>query len=885
MHYNSQSTNDIHVMHWNCQGITTYSAIAQLELFVREKNIDVILLNETFLKPTHKFKINGFKIYRKDRLSHGGGVLIGIKNNIKHVLLPVEQTIDIESLSISIDMNGRTTCLTTAYNPQYTSNFNNDIELLTNKRNDFFIFGDFNALHSTWNCHSENSAGKALFNIQNKSRFYIYYSPNPTRFSQNFLPAVPSTIDLLLSNSSLHFSNLETHPNCLSSDHVPMTCHIYGSIRCHPSKILLYHKADWISIRRWVTNQISSINITANNFKQCLNSLVDIVKGVSNKIPYVIKRSFETELSPISLHLIRQRKMFQRKFHRCADPNLRRSYSAILKQLRKLINFHIDRDRNKNWSKFISTLPSGSKKFWKISKFIKGKHTAIPQLVVNGTIFITPEEKSDKIAEVFEKAHTTTLNFHSPMTQKVNKINKQVDSSHIEVMDDSTLTNGKELVEICSRFRNNKSPGFDNIPNIVLKNMPAEFFEILSQVFNFYIKNGVFPKIFKKAKVIPVLKKGKDPKLPSSYRPISLLSCLDKLFEYVLYRQIMAFAERYNIIHSKQFGFRKEHSTVHQIKRVVNIIETNKASRLSTGAVLLDVEKAFDSIWHDGLIYKLNLLSFPIYIQKIIKSFLESRTFSVCIENISSITRNIPAGLPQGSVLSPLLYSIYTSDIDVKKNHDAAFYADDSMIICKGKLSNAIVKQLSDSLKRTVKYFKKWKIKINNEKTQAIIFPFNKSPKRVPSIDLNMDGNIIEIKKSILYLGIILDSKLSFRENIERLREKATRCGKALYPLLNRRSKLNIKNKKLLYKSCIRPIMTYACQVWYKKTARCHIKKLQIIQNKNLKIIHNLNWRFPTTTLHAQYGHDSIETVLRSQTLSFEERCRRSNYDILRNLV
>ena len=272
--------------------------------------------------------------------------------------------------------------------------------------------------------------------------------------------------------------------------------------------------------------------------------------------------------------------------------------------------------------------------------------------------------------------------------------------------------------------------------------------------------------------------------------------------------------------------------------------------------------------------------------RSVIKLCVFTRTaFSFINIDISSLTQIIPVDLPRGSVLSPLLYSIYTSDIDVKKNHDAAFYADDSMIICKGKLSNAIVKQLSDSLKRTVKYFKKWKIKINNEKTQAIIFPFNNSPKRVPSIDLNMDGNIIEIKKSILYLGIILDSKLSFRENIERLREKASRCGKALYPLLNRRSKLNIKNKKLLYKSCIRPIMTYACQVWYKKTARCHIKKLQIIQNKNLKIIHNLTWRFPTTTLHAQYGHDSIETVLRSQTLSFEERCRRSNYEILRNLV
>lgn len=885
MHYRSPIINDIHVMHYNCQGITTYSAIKQLELFARDKNIDLILLNETFLKPKHKFNINGFKIYRRDRLSHGGGVLIAIRESIKHMLLPVEQTVDTEALSISIVINGRTTIMTAAYTPYYTSNFKNDLQLLTNRRNDFFVFGDFNALHSTWNCQVDNSAGKVLFDQQNRSGFYIYHTPNPTRFSQTLLPAPPSTIDLLLSNSSLTFSNLETHPNSLSSDHVPITCHIYGSVQCESKRFPLYHLADWISIRKWVESQVSTLNTTTEDYEQSLNRIIEILKRVNDKIPHVVRRSFENEISPISLSLIRQRKIIQRKFHRCADLNRKHIYSVILRQLRKLINFHLDRDRNNKWSNFISTLPPGKKKFWKIAKAIKGKHTAVPQLTLNGSTLITPQEKADAIAEVFEKAHSTTLNEHSSMSSKVVKVCRNIATMGTGLLADGTQTDANELEEICHTFKNNKAPGIDKIHNIVLKNMPTEFYNVLAKVFNCYIRDGVFPTIFKQAKVIPVHKKGKDPKLPTSYRPISLLSSLDKLFEKVIYNRITEFTENNNIINSKQFGFRKEHSTVHQIKRVVNIIENNKALRLSTGVVLLDVEKAFDSVWHDGMIYKLNNLHFPKYIQKIIQSFLKDRSFSVCIENTSSTMRKIPAGLPQGSVLSPLLYSIYTSDINIKRIHDAAFYADDSAILCKGKLSNAIIKQLSECLKRAEKYFNKWKIKINHEKTQAIIFPFNKSPKRIPSAELQMQGNNIEIKRSIKYLGVILDSKLSFGENIDMVREKAIRCGRALFPLLNRKSKLNIKNKELLYKSCIRPIMTYACQVWYKKTAKCHIKKLQIIQNKNLKIIHNLNWRHPTASLHSRYGHEIIEAVMRSQTLSFEERCRRSKYDIIRNLI
>lgn len=116
-------------------------------------------------------------------------------------------------------------------------------------------------------------------------------------------------------------------------------------------------------------------------------------------------------------------------------------------------------------------------------------------------------------------------------------------------------------------------------------------------------------------------------------------------------------------------------------------------------------------------------------------------------------------GLPQGSVLSPTLYAIFTSDINIKRNSEAAFYVDDSAFICSGKLSNSIIKRLQDSLNRAEKYFSKWKIKINNDKTQAIIFPFNKSPNRIPSIPLIIHNSTIEIKNSVKYLGVTYDKK------------------------------------------------------------------------------------------------------------------------------
>lgn len=188
------------------------------------------------------------------------------------------------------------------------------------------------------------------------------------------------------------------------------------------------------------------------------------------------------------------------------------------------------------------------------------------------------------------------------------------------------------------------------------------------------------------------------------------------------------------------------------------------------------------------------------------------------------------------------------------------------------------------SLVNVQKYFSKWKIKINEGKTQAILFPFNKSPKRIPTIPLEIQGSIIPIQASIKYLGILLDKKLTFKDHILYTCNKAVRCGRALFPLLNRKSTLNMKNKLLLFKSCIRPIMTYGCQVWSPLCAKTHIKKLQIIQNKNLKIIFNLSRLYSTVNLHSQYKQDLFKTVICNLTERFEDRNRSSSYAILRNL-
>ena len=180
-------------MHWNAQGITTTASIIELELVLLQKQIDIICINETFLKANHKFKLKNFKVYREDRTTHGGGVLIAIKKSIPHERISKFPTAKVENVSIIVTINNRPIRFTSVYCANYTNDFLNDLNILTTATTDYFIFGDLNAHHTNWNCFRNNTAGNKLFNHQMSSHYYIY-SPNSfTCFGQTSRPTRPSS--------------------------------------------------------------------------------------------------------------------------------------------------------------------------------------------------------------------------------------------------------------------------------------------------------------------------------------------------------------------------------------------------------------------------------------------------------------------------------------------------------------------------------------------------------------------------------------------------------------------------------------------------------------------------------------------------------------------
>lgn len=307
-------------------------------------------------------------------------------------------------------------------------------------------------------------------------------------------------------------------------------------------------------------------------------------------------------------------------------------------------------------------------------------------------------------------------------------------------------------------------------------------------MYNACLKLAYFPIKWKHATVVAIPKAGKDITNPSNYRPISLLNSLSKTFERIILARLNRHLELHSTMPHEQFGFKSGHSTVHQLVRISQRVKQGFANGQSTGMVLLDVEKAYDSVWQEAIVYKLQRAHCPQYLVKIIHSFLTDRTFQVSVQGYKSSTRPIPYGVPQGAVLSPILYNVFTADVLKVDGVVYAFFADDTAFFATDKDPQIILCKLQHAQNTLEAYQRRWRIKTNTTKSQAIFFTQKRAPRNLPNRSIVVNGHPVEWSNQANYLGMILDTKLKFDKHIINCTTKVDRATKALYSLVNRRS-------------------------------------------------------------------------------------------------
>jgi hypothetical protein len=323
---------------------------------------------------------------------------------------------------------------------------------------------------------------------------------------------------------------------------------------------------------------------------------------------------------------------------------------AEVNRLQRSVTRRLNERRNGQWSATLESLDPEEQLLWRMTKRVMRVPTPSPPLVTPGGIALLDSEKAEALTDNLETQFQPVTDPSVPAV--IEMVDVALRSYFLTPASEPKLTTPDEVREAIRGLKVSKAPGPNGIPNRALKQLPQRAVFLLAQIFNAVLLTHHFPTVWKHARVISMLKPGKDPALPSSYRPISLLDTIGKLSEKILLARILREVNERGPMRDEQFGFRPRHSTSLQLARLVERITRNSGEKRLTGAVFLDVAKAFDTAWIDGLLYKLTLLNFLSYIVHTISSYLRGRTFEASFQTATSSRRRIQAGVASSACMS-----------------------------------------------------------------------------------------------------------------------------------------------------------------------------------------------------------------------------------------
>ena len=404
------------------------------------------------------------------------------------------------------------------------------------------------------------------------------------------------------------------------------------------------------------------------------------------------------------------------------------------------------------------------------------------------------------------------------------------------------------------KLENKNSSGHDGISNKLLKVLKFELSKSLTLIINQMITTGVFLDSFKISKIIPLFKKG-DSSLLSNYRPISLLPTISKIFERILYNQLYEYFNSNNLLAEQQYGFRSNHSTEYATIKFVDHISKEMESGNTPAALYIDLSKAFDTLSFDILLYKLSHYGIKDNAFNLLKSYLTDRKQFVVFNNQNSETTDITTGVPQGSILGPLFFSICINDlITVSDKLKFVMYADDPTIYFNIEEFDQynLQQDITKELENITLWLKRNKLSLNVQKTKLMVF--HRKQKQIKKLNIVINGITIERVESFNFLGLIIDEGLSWKKHTDVVRNKISKVV-GIFPRYILQT---------LYNSLIASYINYGLLLWGAESYR-----IELLQKKAIRLITNSSYTAHTTPLFIELGLLKVQDMFKLKLLKF----------------
>ena len=855
---------------WNLDSLPAreYARIPLIESFQAEQKLDFFGICETSLTgniSNEDIFIEGFSPdpIRADKTddTRNGGVCLYFREN-----LPIKPRPDLvnipETIVAEINLNRKKIFFVLSYRHPNTpiEEFKNYVKCLEkiyeniNRENPAVtvICGDFNARSPLfWENDIASREGEIFSNflISNNMEELIN---EPTHIRDN---GSQSCIDLICTDQPYIFVESGVHP---SLD--PHSKHniIHGCLNFHSSspppykrRIWDYSNADIDRIKKGMVEMDWNQLFYRLNVDQMALVFTDTVmelfsKYIPNKIVTCHDRDAPWITSKVKSAIKRNNRVYCKWNKRGRKAEDRPKVVEVQKETNLLIR-EAKKSYHDKLGNLLSDTSTGQKHFWSAFKKLsnKKKTTNIPPIIENNVYISNFNQKASIFNDYFAEQCTIISN---------GSVLPPLKFRTTSLLSDITVDPDK-IVEIILKLDAKKAHGCDNISVAMLKSCPNEIAVPLSIIYQKCVSTGKFPDSWKLANVQPIHKKN-NRQIKSNYRPISLLPLSGKILEKIIFDQVYSFLDQNRLISTMQSGFRPGDSCIYQLISITSDIYRNFEKQDETRAVFLDISKAFDKVWHEGLIYKLkcngisgNLLSF-------FQNYIQNRYQRVTLNGTESDWRSISAGVPQGSVLGPLLFLVYINDLTENIKSQMRLFADDSSIFTPVKNVEATHEQLVNDLETVSNWGYQWKMVFNPDITkQAVEVIFSVKKKKPHHPDLTFNNIPVAREDSTKHIGLYLDSRLSFAKHITEAIRKATK-GLSLMKYLSKY--VSRKVLALCYKLYVRPHLDYGDIIYHNQRTDL-MKLIEQVQYKAALIVTGCWQGTSREKLYDELGWESLD--------------------------